>query len=176
MSVSRMDSVNLAGGDLRDTDLADSDIYRANLSNTDLSNADFSDSDLRNADLSEAILICTDFRTSSGLTEQQLKGSKQPYIFNTPFPPHLAVKKNRDLEVLPIILKKRNPFCFTSVEIAGQYLRLCCKKIKRREEPYGSNPYYAVTPKISLMNEICPKTSPLSTSLICPLRIMFIAS
>ena len=53
---------------------------------------------------------------------------------------------------------------------------LRCKKIQRGEEPCGSNLYYAVTPKILLMNEICPKTSPLSTSLICPLRIMFIAS
>ena len=79
--------------------------------------------------LPEDTFICTDFRTSSGLTEQQLKGEKQPYIFNTPFPPHLAVKKNRDLEVLPIILKKRNPFCFTSVEIAGQYLREQSKKV-----------------------------------------------
>ena len=30
--------------------------------------------------------------------------------------------------------------------------------------------------RFSLMNEIGPKTSPLSISLICPLRIMFIAS
>ena len=51
-----------------------------------------------------------------------------------------------------------------------------CKKIKRGKEPCGSKLYYTVTPKISLMNEICPKISPLSTSLICPLRIMFIAS
>ena len=35
---------------------------------------------------------------------------------------------------------------------------------------------YATTPKIWLMNEICPMTSPLSAPLIWPLRIIFIAS
>ena len=55
-------------------------------------------------------------------------------------------------------------------------LRFCCKKLASREFSYRCIPYYTATPKILLMKEICPMTSPLSIPLIWPLRIMFIDS
>ena len=114
------------------TNLSDANLRIANLSNADLSDANLRNANLRNANLRDAnlrdaILLNTDLRNAKELTHQQLTGSNQPYVCNSPLPEDIEpegfeIDRDRDCDTLAAALVERYPEEFESLEEAQEYV------------------------------------------------------
>lgn len=123
-------SADLDGADLSDAFLLSADLSIANLSNADLSNADLSNVNLVGVNLSNTILLATNLRSSTNLTQQQLTGKNPPFICNSPLPGDIELKVgiNRDCDRVAEILFERYPNIFGTLDKAQQYVEEAQKK------------------------------------------------
>lgn len=93
--------------------LKDSYFHETNFTKADLTASDFTGSDLTEANLSGAILLSTNLRNTTGLTQQQLEGEDPPLLCNAVLPKEISTDPNRDCDRMPEGLQKTYPERFT---------------------------------------------------------------
>ncbi|UJB72983.1 pentapeptide repeat-containing protein (plasmid) [Acaryochloris sp. 'Moss Beach'] len=133
LSTNGLISMGIIGADLGKADLSIADLSKirirqtslieANLLRTNLSNSNLKRGNLLRLNLSNSILLGTDFREATNLTQSQLEGRKPPLICNSKFPQNISIDFNRDCDKLAAELHNRYPKEFPSLEEAQKYVK-----------------------------------------------------
>ncbi|MEM6503285.1 MAG: pentapeptide repeat-containing protein [Cyanobacteria bacterium P01_C01_bin.89] len=132
LNSANLNRANLNSADLNSADLYRADLYRADLNSAylyraDLYRADLNSANLNSANLNSALLLETDLRGVTGLTDGQLTGDSPPIMGGVYLPSTVTVDPNRDWEKLPAVMRDRYPDAFETLEAAEEWVQ------KRRE-------------------------------------------
>lgn len=112
LRAANLKGANLQGANLFNAKLSDAKLRGANLQGVNLRSAllesnNIEHANFTDADLEGALIITTDLSQAVGLTPQQLKGSRKPFLCNVGQPKGFTVEQDRDCDLMPQLLFQR---------------------------------------------------------------------